>query len=450
LYELTLKKILYMRCPITLMLLLVCGICSSMDEYLVRVPDVRERLVHVEASVLLSEEGLLMSPFGADHLEFGWATFVRDLSASTTDGKPLKIERHAGGSFTVDHAPGGMIDLRYTVHIGHDLRTWPFGAKEAAYVQGEMMMATGNALFITRLDLDSARVRFELPEGQGVLTAWNTDGDDHYAKGAEELVWTVMLMGRFDQLRFKAGDMQVVIAYSEELKKHTDLFRAMTLNALDGFAEYYGGPPVATASTSDIYLQVINVDSTYEGGGAVFTNSISIMLNKPPARCDTMASTCWHHIMVHEIGHLWNALTLVTDEQDQWFREGFNDHLAWLLQHELGFFTREQWQQLIRAKEKEAQEAARSSKTSLLLAGNDKGANYDLIYSGGFTFAQRLDNAIVHATTGGRNLLSVHQLLYERLAGKNVPVDREVLRRTAEEVCECDLAELFAELEVVH
>jgi predicted metalloprotease with PDZ domain len=426
------------------------AICSAMDEYVVRVPDVRGRLVHVEARVMLTESGLLMSPEGAGHLEFGWAQFVRDLVATAGDGSQLAIERMPGGSFKIDHPAGNFVDLKYTIHIGHDQQQWPFGAKEAAYVQDEMMMATGNALFITRLDMDSARVRFELPEGQRVLTAWNGEDNEFVVKGAEELVWTVILLGKFERLRFKSGDMIVVMAFSEKLTEQMELIRALTIQSLDGFWEYYGGPPVATAAPSQTYLQVINVDSTYEGGGAVFTNSISIMLNEPPARCDSISTHCWHHIVVHELGHLWNGLSLVTNEQDQWFREGFNDHLAWRLQRDLGLYDEDQFQQLIKLKEKEAEEGARGSGTTLLLAGNDKARNYDMIYSGGFTFAQKLDNMLLNATIDHESLISVYRLLYERHAGKGTPIDRAVLQQVSEEVCGCSLKELFSELEIVH
>lgn len=84
---------------------------------------------------------------------------------------------------------------------------------------------------------------------------------------------------------------------------------------------------------------MINVDTTFEGGGAAFTNSMSILLSDHPATCDTISTHCWHHIIVHELGHLWNGYSLKVEEIDQWFQEGFTDYLAFRLQRDIGLFT---------------------------------------------------------------------------------------------------------------
>ncbi len=431
--------------PLILVLVLHGLSLRAMDHYVVRIPDASARLVHVEATIQASEPMLLMSPFGADHLEYGWATFVHDLKA-TVEGSEVRVERVPGGAFKIDSEPGKVIALSYSVRMEHDLTSWPFGSDEATYVKGDMMMSTGNALFITRLDLDSALVQFELPGHYSVATAWQPSGAHSFlVRGAEELVWTVLLLGDFQQHELEAGDMRVLLAFGNDLEDAKDALIDITTRAIRTYTTYYGGPP-RTNTASRTYLQVINVDTTFEGGGAAFTNSMSILLSDHPSTCDSISTHCWHHIIVHELGHLWNGYSLTVEEIDQWFQEGFTDHLAFRLQHDIGLFTEAQWRSFLAWKEHEAQAIRQASAVSLAKAGEDKGANYHLIYSGGFQFARRLNDAISARTNMRYDLLDVMRSLYVTHAGTGVPVDRAMLQVAAERICTCDLQDLFREM----
>lgn len=210
----------------------------AVDHYVVRIPDASARLVHVEATIHATEPMLLMSPFGAEHLEYGWATFVQDLKA-TVGGSDVPVERMPGGAFMIDSGPGEVITLHYTVRMEHDLTAWPFGSDEAAYVKGDMMMSTGNALFITRLDLDSALVQFEMPGHYSVATAWQPLGTHSFlVSGAEELVWTVLLLGDFQRHEIAAGEMRVLLAFGNDLKDARDALVDITTRAIRTYTAY--------------------------------------------------------------------------------------------------------------------------------------------------------------------------------------------------------------------
>lgn len=433
------------RFPLSLVLALHVLPFHAVDLYVVRIPDASARLVHVEATIHATEPMLLMSPFGADHLEHGWATFVQDLKA-TVDGADVRVELMPGGAFKIDSEPGKVIALSYTVRMEHDLAVWPFGSDEAAYVQGEMLMATGNALFITRLDLDSASVQFDMPGHYSVASAWELSGTNTYlVRGAEELVWTVLLLGDIQQHEIMAGDMRVLLAFGNELKGAKESLIDITTRAISTYTAYFGGPP-RTAKAPGTYLQVINVDTTFEGGGAAFTNSMSILLSDHPATCDTISTYCWHHIIVHELGHLWNGYSLTVEEIDQWFQEGFTDYLAFRLQRDIGLYTEAQWRSFLTWKEQEVAAIRQATAVPLANAGEDKGANYHLIYSGGFQFAHRLNEAIAARTNKRYDLLEVMRSLYVTHAGSGVPVDRALLQETAERICSCELQHLFREM----
>jgi predicted metalloprotease with PDZ domain len=255
----------------------------------------------------------------------------------------------------------------------------------------------------------------------------------------------VLLLGDIQQHEILAGDMRVLLAFGNDLQDAKESLVDITTRAISMYTTYYGGPP-RTATASRTYLQVINVDTTFEGGGAAFTNSMSILLSTQPTTCDTISTYCWHHIIVHELGHLWNGYSLTVNEVDQWFREGFTDYLAFRLQHEMGLFNDAQWRSFLTWKEQEVQAVREETDIALEKAGEDLGANYELIYSGGFHFAHRLNDAIAARTNKQQDLIDVMRKLYSTHAGTGVLVDRVVLQVAAEQICTCDLKDLFREM----
>ncbi len=134
---------------------------KAQDLYEVTINKVSERVVNIKAKLFPKSDSLLMSPFGATHLKNGWATFVTNLSATNNNGEKINLRELENGLFIIPSENKGIpINLSYQVSIVHDQGKWPFGYKEAAYVKNDMLMTTGNALFITRMDMDSALILF--------------------------------------------------------------------------------------------------------------------------------------------------------------------------------------------------------------------------------------------------------------------------------------------------
>ncbi|MDQ3100932.1 MAG: hypothetical protein M3R08_06070 [Bacteroidota bacterium] len=428
----------------------ICFVSASLkaqDHYTVSITDLAERRVQVKA-IIHPKGDLLMSPFGAEHLEYGWATFVEDLTATSSEGVPIPINTLTGGAIEMANPNNGEpVELNYSIRLAHEKHHWPFGYKEAAYVLDGMLMATGNALFITQLEMDSAIVQFEVPADHRVATAWQTISPGTFAmKGAEELVWTVIAVGQFDPIEFRSGDVNVVIVHGKGVTPHIPNIKEITRNSIAGYGSAFGGMPRNNSTKGTTYLQVINIDSNYVGGGAAFTNSISILLNKAPEPCTEAISKCWHHILVHELGHLWNGHSLRAAESDQWFIEGFTDYLAFRLQREMKLYGDDGWEKLLEQKKKETDEARKSAEISLEEAGKDKSRYYDLIYSGGLLFADGLDQRIKEKTSGRSDLLDVMKKLYSNYAGTETLIDRTILQTAAEETCACELDDVFQEL----
>ena len=84
------------------------------------------RQVHVEAQVTVTGQRLRMFLYGQPFLENGWATWVEDLQASTTDGTPVEARLREGGwgSWEIDVPDGTRVNLSYTVNLTQDEYDW--------------------------------------------------------------------------------------------------------------------------------------------------------------------------------------------------------------------------------------------------------------------------------------------------------------------------------------
>ena len=422
---------------------------KAQDFYTVSVEDVANRKVRVNAKLFPKSDTLLMSPYGATHLKYGWATFLNDLVVTNSEGKRVEVNRMDNGVFVLAHHPKNkQINLSYNVNIHHDQGKWPFGYKEAAYVNNEMLMATGNALFITRLDVDSAIVNFQLKKPYKVANAWKQIAPYTFvAKGAEELIWTVLAIGNFNLTEIETGNTTLLLAYSDDLSASKRIIESTIKEAVKKYEAIYGGPPSNQASPQSKYLYVINVDTSYVGGGAAFTNSISILLNKKPTSANEVGTTSWNHILIHEIGHLWlGAGSLKGDERTEWFTEGFTDYIAYKVEYELGLSRKDEWEEMLLQKQASYSRAREKTKISLTNAGYEKGSNYDIIYSGGLLLANKLDTEIKKATENRKDITDFLRNMYAAFSSGAKPIENEDIKRVAEETCSCNLESLFLDV----
>ena len=390
----------------------------AQDSYIVSLTNLTSRKVQIKAQLFPKNDTILMSPFGASHLENGWANFVTNLVAKNKLYNKINIQPIGGGAFVFSpYKKGEEINLEYTVNLTHEKEKWPFGYKEAAYTRENMAVCTGNALFISRLDMDSAVIKFVLPKKYKVTNAWKEIGSNTYTvHSPTELVWTVMAIGQYNIASISSGKTNIRLVYGARLSGAKKMLTSTISLAVKQYARIYKATPVNSSSSSNKFVCVIDIDSNYIGGGAAFTNSISIMLHQPPSITHKAITTSWHHILIHEIGHLWNGQSLKSEEQHEWFVEGLTDYMAYKVEYELGLFNKAEWDNMLNQKKDEYNKSYKE--ISLEDAGNDKSQNYDLIYSGGLLFSQIIDMQIQNKTGDKKTITDLLQLLYNKFALK--------------------------------
>ncbi|MGK2935243.1 MAG: hypothetical protein ACSLFE_08410 [Gemmatimonadaceae bacterium] len=420
--------------------------------YTVTVPAYDNRSIRVRAHIVLADSLLLMYPEGADHVPDGWATYVRDLTATDDKGRPVALRASGPAQWVVPPPLPRALNLRYEVLVHHDAGPWPFGSKEAAYARPDFVFLTGKALFIAQYQTADAVVRVVLPPTWSVATPW-ADLDTvrmpqlaaapsavthtFTVPNVYELLEVGMLVGRYLERTIRSGDAAVTLAVGRDLESALPLFEAAVRPLVPAAAAVFGGTPKGK------FVVIANRD-TYDGGTS-FTRSFGMVFKDVPT---AQNRGNWGHVIAHELLHLWNgtAIRPADGAQEYWFSEGFTDYLADLLEHRTGMITENTLIARIgQHYDKYLAARAVGPGMSLRSAGDEKAKYYDLVYSGGLLTALALDVELRQRSAGQRGLEDLLRVMYRDFGGTGKPYAAADVQRAATEVAGADLATFFAQ-----
>ncbi len=140
---------------------------------------------------------------------------------------------------------------------------------------------------------------------------------------------------------------------------------------------------------------------------------------------------------------MWNGQSIREENQESWFVEGVTDYLAYLLEARVGLINKAELLKVFAKKFDEYKPTV--GKTSLLKAGNNKGKNYDLIYSGGLITALALDIELRKATRNQKGLADLLQFMYRDFALKDKKYTIEDVKKIAEQISNRDFSRFFTD-----
>ncbi len=413
-------------------------------QYTVNVSEQDKRLIKIEAHIIPVGNILAVCPEGANHLPDRWATFMSDLIARDDSGRVIPLQYLGQGAWQIPEPLPHSITLNYDVHIKHDQGKWPFGAKEAAYVRDDCAFFVGASLFITMLELKDMTVRFNVPDGWKVTVPWQITSDQKNAyrvPNAEELVWIGILVGTHLERTTQIGNLEVTLALGQDLQSSAELFDQAVKDVVPAYIEIYGGEPVVNGSSINKFVIFANRDPNYVGGGAVFVRTISLMLGDLPTKQGDASTYKWSHIIVHELGHLWNGQSIRETGQEYWFNEGVTDYLAYLLEARVGLISRQGLLDVFAQKYDEY--LAVGGTISMRRAGDDKGKNYDLVYSGGLIASLALDVELRTNTKSVHGLECMLKQMYREFGIQDKKYAMEDVLNLANRIAKVELQPFF-------
>ncbi len=123
------------------------------------------------------------------------------------------------------------------------------------------------------------------------------------------------------------------------------------------------------------------------------------------------------HVIAHEIYHLWNTGIEISEKNQgdfEWFNEGFAaEYSSYIAGLRFGDLDQKEFLDLLQSEWKKYATKL-DGKVSLASAGENKRANYDLVYGGGLIAAVALDIQIRHESGNTKNLDSLLPYLLKR------------------------------------
>jgi predicted metalloprotease with PDZ domain len=120
----------------------------------------------------------------------------------------------------------------------------------------------------------------------------------------------------------------------------------------------------------------------------------------------------WAPFVGHELFHVWNGQAITCQGQEYWFSEGFTDYYCQVLAVRLGHISEEGF--LHNMKEACTKYLSKQGVLSLHQAGEDKSANFSLVYEGGKLVAAVLDLQIRQLTNNQMCLDDLMRRMYQR------------------------------------
>lgn len=416
-----------------------CAPSSSIAAYTVAIDSSFTR-IDVEVQLAAGVDRLAMNPFGAEWLDDGWATFVRDLDARAADGRPLRLEPDGPAAWRIEGARGGAVTLRYVVDLSFTREPWPPGNEQAGRFTGDAVYLVTRPVFIAPVTDGPMRVRFAVPADWIVSTPWPVAGAEtrtRCVRDLNDLLRNSFVAGRHAIARADHGDFAVTLALPGAAGAAAESFVPVLSAALDDYADIFGTLPERNFLMTFFYADADDGESY--AGSAAFTSRDSV---------DAEGVMLWGNFIAHELFHFWNAQRFRSAEHPvtRWFSEGATEYFANRALVRGGIISPAEWLEKV-----EAHVAMymlfRSSPVwngmTLAEAGGSTSRNRPGVYSGGWVASLCLDAEIRVATGDRAGLTDVMARLDERFGATGTRYPPAALVEAASGVAARDLGPFF-------
>ncbi len=316
--------------------------------------------------------------------------FIENVRLLNADGSEHPLKYEGVGSWRLGGAAVDRPIVRYEIRAGHDAHGWAIGKEEIAYNFDGSSFFTGWTVLLTDYAQQAcpSLITFDVPENWKVAAPWkHVEGKTYRADNTQDLQKNGFALGpSMPTFEVQAGDSSLTVVYENAV---AGIARQATEDADAIFSYYqnvYGGP----AGSSYVIFMVS--DEGTDGGA--FVSSFAQRFSLPS---NTAEELVWRHGFAHEVGHLWNGITIVpaNPNDNEWFKEGFTDYLT------LKALTRIDAINEVQLEMKLANILRRyylslytKGPMSLVEAGANKQENRMLVYGGGALFALLLDGQL--------------------------------------------------------
>lgn len=414
------------------------------QRYTVMITTARPLIASVRGRIRLVHGTIVTGEGGADQFARHWAAFTRDLRVTTDDGRaltvtPLVDTSSYRGMWTVNQDTG-FVTVTYDVDLGFAAHPWPPSNEKAGYYDGAALYVVTKPLFIGSDSLSPVTVRFDIPAGWRVATAWNANPRDARTfdvTALRSLQQNTIVVGRFATRELQLGDFHFTLALLGAMRRDSIIAGAL----LGGFARSYHTLFPRTPRSS--YLMTMFYGPV--DNGESYDQSAAFVTAAPITRANAIL---WGNTQGHELMHFWTGSQIAGVDHDEsaWLEEGFTEYytnLALAREHLVP------WPLFVKKMENNLgkyvyfRTQPQFDTVSIRHAGHRKTTNRFGVYNGGWAVAFGLDMTIRERTAGRRSLDDLMALLYDRYGLTRQPYTYDDVIRAASDVAGTDVSEFF-------
>ena len=225
----------------------------------------------------------------------------------------------------------------------------------------------------------------------------------------QDLLNSAFFAGTHEQFDLSAGEVTLRLALAGP---NTLSMREQISHSTGQYLDYY---EAVFRSTTRASMLMIASDSSY-WGGEVMGRAISLSIGgEAPPGFNPLSVLS--HVIAHEIFHVFIGVRMEIDQESgsfDWFNEGFGaEYATWLARVRLGEVSEDEFLAEL-VNQANTYQAKVDGQLNLVLAGQDKASNYDMVYSGGFIAAMALDFLIRNDSDGGQSLDDLWTVLLQK------------------------------------
>jgi predicted metalloprotease with PDZ domain len=407
------------------------------DHYQVEFDASNPKVVQVYATLQISNSLLYMSPNGP--MPERWPQYIHNLKAGTKDGDAITIIKSDSTQWKLKNTvQGQIIQLKYEVHIDHELIDWPGGIDGVAFVRDWGVMASGRSLFImngeNKKDLE---VTIKTPEGWTVSVPWEAKkatAEIYKVPTQEQLQESFLFAGTHEEVPIvREGFTLKFVLGGDAIVANREQYAQMAGSVLDYYIDLMGGIPQPQPGEEFSQVLVL-INQSEQVDGEVIGSHISMLINP---KADMQQQLVGWFMFAHEFFHLWNGKTLRFEgTQSDWFKEGLTNYYTLKALHQVGFVNEEGIKMILDhlfyqryVNDSGYGELAPAKAAS----GFDKDNHWGIVYGGGLFSGICFDMTIRQRSNNQKSLDDVMQYFYQHFGGTEKTIsNEEILSRLNE------------------
>lgn len=434
----------FLLVAVTVMMVLSCNGASEKRQnitYTLAFDEANPKLVNVKLAYTMQDQGLSMT-YGADQFEDRWATFIKQVQASS-DGQALKVSYESGANWQVHGKRGQKVIIEYQFSLDHESHEWSGGIEGIAYQSSNSAFISGRSLFVFPSgENHKIIVEFKLPTGWGVATPWvgvDNELNQFRVEGIESLTRSGFVVGRFKQFTIERSDYELTFALSSEQSQlRSEEFRLMGQGVFDYYIQLMGGVPKIGSGEKKSLIIIGNDDRT---DGEVLGNTISILLSTSNEPMEAMIG---RFIFAHEFFHLWNGKSINAKRPEmEWFVEGVTNYYTLKAMRHIEVLDDQAFYDVMNNLFYQKYINDRGLADLALIDGEAKHDHWGIIYGGGMFAGMAQDLVIRSETQNEKSLDDVMRSLFDDFGGTDQLVTLEELKARLADYSGKDQSDFF-------